>query len=295
MLVSKDWKDYECIDAGNGEKLERWKNVILRRPDPWALWTHKDTKEWHSYHAVYHRSDKGGGYWENKKTFPEYWIVEYKDLKLKVSPTGFKHTGLFPEQAANWDFIMNKIRNANRPIKVLNLFAYTGAATMASSLAGAIEVVHVDASKGMNDWAKENAKLSGLENNKIRYICDDCLKFVEREKKRGNKYDAIIMDPPTYGRGPSKELWRFEDSLNKLIDSCIDILSDNPLFLLISSYTKGITPEILKNILETSVEEKLKNGKIKTDEIGLQISTRNMILPCGVYGRWEKDETKNDN
>ena len=190
---------------------------------------------------------------------------------------------------------MGKIRNANRPIKVLNLFAYTGAATMAASSAGAVEVVHVDASKGMNDWAKENAKLSGLENNKIRYICDDCLKFVEREKKRGNKYDAIIMDPPTYGRGPSKELWRFEDSLNKLIDSCIDILSDDPLFLLISSYTKGITPEILKNILETSVEEKLKNGKIKTDEIGLQISTRNMILPCGVYGRWEKDETKNDN
>lgn len=290
MLISKDWKDYECIDAGNGEKIERWENIILRRPDPWALWTHKDTNIWNNYHAIYHRNDKGGGYWENLKKIPEFWTIKYKNLKFKVSPTGFKHTGLFPEQAANWDFIIDKISNAKRPIKVLNLFAYTGGATMAASSAGAIEVVHVDASKGMNDWAKENSILCGLEHNKIRYICDDCLKFVEREKKRGNKYDAIIMDPPTYGRGPSKELWRFEDSLNKLIDSCIEILSDDPLFLLISSYTKGITPEILKNILETSVNEKLENGKIQTDEIGLKISSRNMILPCGVYGRWEKNE-----
>ena len=186
--------------------------------------------------------------------------------------------------------LINKIRNANRPIKVLNLFAYTGGATMAASYAGAVEVVHVDASQGMNDWAKENAKLSHLENNKIRYICDDCLKFVEREKRRGNKYDAIIMDPPTYGRGPSKELWRFEDSLNKLIDSCIDILSDKPLFLLISSYTKGITPVILQNIINTSIEGKLKDGVVSTDEIGLKITKSNMILPCGVYGRWECNE-----
>ena len=219
MLVSNKWNDYECIDAGNGEKLERWGNIILRRPDPWALWTHKDTNEWNNYHAIYHRNDKGGGYWNNRKKFSDYWTVNYRDLTFKVSPTGFKHTGLFPEQAANWDFIIDKIQNAKREIKVLNLFAYTGGATMASSYAGAIEVVHVDASAGMNDWAKENAKLSHLENNKIRYICDDCLKFVEREKRRGNKYDAIIMDPPTYGRGPSKELWRFEDSLNKLIDA----------------------------------------------------------------------------
>ena len=187
MLVSNDWKDYECIDAGNGEKLERWGNVILRRPDPWALWTHEDKDIWNTYHAIYHRNDKGGGYWENKKKFNEFWTINYKDLKFKVSPTGFKHTGLFPEQAANWDFIMNKIKNAGRPIKVLNLFAYTGGATIAASYAGAIEVVHVDASQGMNDWAKENAHLSNVQNNKIRYICDDVLKFVRREKRRGNK------------------------------------------------------------------------------------------------------------
>ena len=290
MLVSNYWKDYECIDAGNGEKLERWGSVILRRPDPWALWTHDDLSVWNNYHAIYHRSDKGGGYWENIKKFPEFWTINYKDLKFTVSPTGFKHTGLFPEQAANWDFIIDKIRNASKPVKVLNLFAYTGGATIAASFAGAYEVVHVDASAGMNDWAKENAKLSGLENNRIRYICDDCLKFVEREKRRGNKYDAIIMDPPTYGRGPSKELWRFEDSLNKLISSCIDILSEDAIFLLISSYTKGITPEILKNILDTSFKNRL-DGKITTDEIGLKITQSNMILPCGIYGRWERNES----
>ena len=285
MLVSKDWKDYECIDAGNGEKLERWKNVILRRPDPWALWTHKDTKEWHSYHSIYHRSDKGGGYWENKKTFPEYWTVEYKGLKLKVSPTGFKHTGLFPEQAANWDFIMSKIRSANRPIKVLNLFAYTGGATMAASYAGAVEVVHVDASKGMNDWAKENAKLSELENNKIRYICDDCLKFVEREKKRGNKYDAIIMDPPSYGRGANGEVWNIEESLYPLVELCTQILSDRPLFFLINSYTTGLSPTILANILSMTIKQK---GKISCGEVGLPMKDSRLTLPCGIYGRWEE-------
>ena len=290
MIVRNNWIDYDCIAAGNGEKLERWKDIILRRPDPWALWTHENTQIWNNYHAIYHRSDKGGGYWENKKKFNEFWTVNYRDLTFRVSPTGFKHTGLFPEQAANWDFIINKIQNANRPIKVLNLFAYTGAATMAASYAGAVEVVHVDASQGMNEWAKENATLSGLRENRIRYICDDCLKFVEREKRRGNKYDAIIMDPPTYGRGPSKELWRFEDSLNRLIEASVDILSDKPLFLLISSYTKGITPEILKNVLNTSVGKRLENGKITTDELGIKISSTNMVLPCGVYGRWEENE-----
>ena len=289
MLVSNSWKDYECIDAGNGEKLERWGSIILRRPDPWALWTHKDTPIWNNYHAIYRRSDKGGVYWENKKKFSEFWTIKYKELTFKVSPTGFKHTGLFPEQAANWDYIINKISNAKKPVKVLNLFAYTGAATMAASFAGAIEVVHVDASSGMNDWAKENAKLSHLENNRIRYICDDCLKFVEREKRRENKYDAIIMDPPTYGRGPSKELWRFEDSLNLLISECIDLLSDDALFLLISSYTKGITPEILYNVLKTSFENK-REGTISTDEIGINIISTNMVLPCGIYGRWENNE-----
>lgn len=289
MLVSNDWKDYECLDAGNGEKVERWGNIILRRPDPWALWLHEDTIVWNSYDAIYHRNDKGGGYWENRNKFSEFWTINYKNLKFKVSPTGFKHTGLFPEQAANWDFIIDKIQNANRPIKVLNLFAYTGGATMAASYAGSYEVVHVDASQGINDWAKENAKLSKLENNKIRYICDDCLKFVEREKRRGNKYDAIIMDPPTYGRGPSKELWRFEDSLNKLIASSIDILSDKPLFFIVNSYTKGITPEILKNVLMSSNLSKL-DGKIICDEIGLNISNRDMFLACGCCGRWESNE-----
>ena len=289
MQVSNSWKDYECIDAGNGEKLERWKDIILRRPDPWALWTHESSDLWNNYHAIYHRSDKGGGNWENSKKLPDFWTVSYKDLTFKVSPTGFKHTGLFPEQAANWDYIIDKIRNAKKPVKVLNLFAYTGAATMAASYAGAELVVHVDASLGMNEWAKENAKLSHLENNKIRYICDDCLKFVEREIRRGNKYDAIIMDPPTYGRGPSKELWRFEDSLNKLIDECIKLLSDDALFLLISSYTKGITPVILKNILTTAFNGKRK-GTIITDELGLNITSSKMTLPCGIYGRWENNE-----
>ena len=288
MIKSNEWKDYECIDAGNGEKLERWGKVILRRPDPWALWVTNSDK-WNKADAIYHRNDKGGGFWENIKKFPEFWVIQYKDLKFKVSPTGFKHTGLFPEQAANWDFIIDKIKSSNRKIKVLNLFAYTGGATVASSYAGAVEVVHVDASEGMNNWAKENAKLSGLENNKIRFICDDCLKFVEREKRRGNKYDAIIMDPPTYGRGPSKELWKFEDSMNKLIESSINILSDNPLFFIVSSYTKGITPNILDNILKTSSLSKY-NGKITVDELGLPITDNNLFLSCGICGRWESND-----
>lgn len=288
MLVSNDWKDYECIDAGNAEKLERWGKYILRRPDPWALWK-CEINLWNKYDAVYHRSDKGGGEWEYINKLPLFWKIKYRDLVFKVSPTGFKHTGLFPEQAANWDYIMDKISNAGRKIKVLNLFAYTGGATIASSFAGAYEVVHVDASAGMNEWAKENAKLTGIENNKIRYICDDCLKFVEREIRRGNKYDVIIMDPPTYGRGPSKELWRFEDSLNKLIDSSILLLSDKPLFFLINSYTKGITPEILYNILSTTKLSNM-NGKINCDEIGLKITNKDLVLPCGVYGRWERND-----
>jgi len=289
MLVSSYWKDYECLDAGNAEKLERWGNVILRRPDPWALWRHEDSEIWKNADAHYHRSDKGGGQWQYLKKIPDYWTIRYRDLVFKVSPTGFKHTGLFPEQAANWDYIMDKISSAHREIKVLNLFAYTGGATIASSFAGASLVVHVDASQGMNEWAKENAKLTGIENNRIRYICDDCLKFVEREIRRGNKYDVIIMDPPTYGRGPSKELWRFEDSLNKLIDLSVELLSDKPLFFLVNSYTKGITPEILYNVLSTSKLSEL-NGKITTDEIGLKITKSNLVLPCGIYGRWESND-----
>lgn len=289
MRVSYDFKDYECIDAGNGEKLERWKNVILRRPDPQAMWyTLKDSK-WDNIDGFYHRSKKGGGYWEFKTKLDEYWTVEYKGLVFKVSPTGFKHTGLFPEQAINWNFMMNKIKNSGRKIKVLNLFSYTGGATMACSKAGA-DVVQVDASKGMTEWAKENMKLSHLENNSIRFIVDDCLKFVQREARRGNKYDAIVMDPPSYGRGPNKEVWKFEDNIYKLIDACMNILSDKPLFFLINSYTTGISATVIENILKTTVLKKYPNGKVDAGDIGLPITTNNLILPCGIYGRYQEND-----
>lgn len=287
MRLSSEWKDYECISAGNGEKLERWKDVILRRPDPQAMWNVEHTNLWKNPDSFYHRSNKGGGFWEHNKKTKEFWTVNYKDLTFKVSPTNFKHTGLFPEQAVNWDYSMNKIKNANRPIKVLNLFAYTGAATMAASKAGAELVVQVDASKGMTEWAKENMKLCKLENNKIRFIVDDCLKFVEREARRGNKYDVIIMDPPSYGRGPNGEMWKFEKNLDILISKCLDILSDKPLFFLINSYTTGISSTVLYNILKTSLYNKYK-GNVSAGEIGLPITDNNLVLPCGIYGLWEE-------
>ena len=287
MRLSSEWKDYECISAGNGEKLERWKDVILRRPDPQAMWNVEYTNLWKNPDSFYHRSNKGGGFWEHNKKTKEFWTVNYKDLTFKVSPTNFKHTGLFPEQAVNWDYSMNKIKNANRPIKVLNLFAYTGAATMAASKAGAELVVQVDASKGMTEWAKENMKLCKLENNKIRFIVDDCLKFVEREARRGNKYDVIIMDPPSYGRGPNGEMWKFEKNLDILISKCLDILSDKPLFFLINSYTTGISSTVLYNILKTSLYNKYK-GNVSEGEIGLPITDNNLVLPCGIYGLWEE-------
>ena len=223
MKVSNEWKDYKIIDAGSKEKLEIWKDVVLRRPDPSAMWETEIDSKWKDVDGFYHRSNKGGGSWEFKKRLPEFWTIEYHGLKFKVSPTNFKHTGLFPEQASNWDFMMDKISNAKRPIRVLNLFGYTGAATMACAKAGAVEVVHVDAARGMVDWAKENATLCGLENHKIRYIVDDCLKFVLREKRRGRVYDAIVMDPPSFGRGPSGEVWKFEDKISELISACMDI------------------------------------------------------------------------
>ena len=287
MRLSNEWKDYECISAGNGEKLERWKDVILRRPDPQAMWNVEYTNLWKNPDSFYHRSSKGGGFWEHNKKTKEFWTVNYKDLTFKVSPTNFKHTGLFPEQAVNWDYSMNKIKNANRPIKVLNLFAYTGAATMAASKAGASLVVQVDASRGMTEWAKENMKLCNLENNKIRFIVDDCLKFVEREARRGNKYDVIIMDPPSYGRGPNGEMWKFEKNLDVLISKCLDILSDKPLFFLINSYTTGISSTVLYNILKTSLYKKYK-GNVSAGEIGLPITDNNLVLPCGIYGLWEE-------
>ncbi len=288
MRLSNDWKDYELIDAGNGEKLENWNGVILRRPDPQAIWPVENIDEiWKNPDGFYHRSHKGGGSWDFKRKLKDFWCVNYKDLTFKVSPTNFKHTGLFPEQAANWDFAIEKIKNANRPIKVLNLFAYTGGATMACSYAGATEVVHVDAAKGMVEWAKENMKLSKLENNKIRFIVDDCIKFVEREIRRGNKYDVIIMDPPSYGRGPNGEKWKFEENIYNLINLCIKVLSDKPLFFLINSYTTGISSSVLENILKLKLVPLYPAGIVDSGEIGLPITKNNMVLPCGIYGRWQ--------
>jgi 23S rRNA (cytosine1962-C5)-methyltransferase len=289
LKISNDWQDYECIDAGNGEKLERWNSVYLRRPDPQAMWEIKMGDSWYDVDGHYHRSKEGGGYWDFKTKLNDFWIVRYKELTFKVSPTNFKHTGLFPEQAVNWDFMMNKISNAKRPIKVLNLFAYTGAATMACSMAGA-EVVHVDASKGMVSWAKENMKLCHLEKNKIRFIVDDCLKFVEREYRRGNRYDAIVMDPPSYGRGPNKEVWKFEKNMAILLEACLKILSDKPLFFLINSYTTGVSSITLSNMLKMSLLPKYPNGTIESGEIGLPVTNNNLILPCGIYCRWESNE-----
>lgn len=290
LRISEEWNDYQCLDAGNGEKLENWNGVILRRPDPQAIWTvDKENLKWKKVDGHYFRSNKGGGEWKFYKKLPKYWTIQYKELTFKISPTNFKHTGLFPEQAVNWDFMMQKIRNSGRKIKVLNLFAYTGGATMACSKAGA-DVVHVDASKGMTEWAKENMRLSGLEDHFIRFIVDDCLKFVEREYRRGNKYDAIVMDPPSYGRGPNGEVWKFEDSIYTLIHACMKILSDEPLFVLINSYTTGISSIVLENILKTTLLPLYPNGVVDAGEVGLPIVKDHLILPCGIYGRWQSND-----
>ena len=286
MRISNEWIDYECFDAGNGEKLERWGNIILRRPEPQAMWPIEMDESWENVSGTYYRFKDGGGHWEFRDKLPDYWTVNYKDLKFKVSPTNFKHTGLFPEQATNWDFMIDKIKNAGRPIRVLNLFAYTGAATMACSKAGAELVVHVDSAKGMVSWAKENMNLCGLQNNYIRFIVDDCLKFVEREIRRGNKYDAIVMDPPSYGRGPNGEVWKLEHDLEHLVRKCCELLSDKPLFFLINAYTTGISSTVLYNILKLTVASKF-GGKIDNGEVGLQVSKNGLVLPCGIYGRWQ--------
>lgn len=288
MRLSNEWQDYECLNAGNGEKLERWGNIILRRPEPQAMWPIEQDETWEKVDGIYFRFKDGGGHWEFSHKLPEFWTAKYKDLTFKVSPTNFKHTGLFPEQATNWDFMMNKIKNANRPIKVLNLFAYTGAATMACSKAGAVEVVHVDSAKGMVAWAKENMHLCGLDDKKIRFIVDDCVKFVEREIRRGNKYDAIVMDPPSYGRGPSGEVWKLENNLEYLVSKCTEVLSDKPLFFLINAYTTGISSTVLYNILTLTVGKKYK-GQIDNGEVGLPITENSLVLPCGIYGRWQDD------
>ena len=287
LNISTEWQEYECIATGDGEKIERWKNIILRRPDPQIIWHKTNNKIWEHYDGFYHRSTKGGGYWEYKKKLPEFWTVNYKQLTFKVSPTNFKHTGIFPEQATNWDFIINKIqkfKQNNKEMRILNLFAYTGCATMAASFAGADEVVHVDASKGMIDWAKENMKLCNLEKKKIRFIVDDVIKFLEKEKRRGRTYHGIIMDPPSYGRGPNKEIWKLENNLDELLTKTKDILDKDYSFILINSYTTGFSHNSLYNLL------KLKfNANIETGEIGLPVTENNLILPCGIYGKITKN------
>ena len=288
--VATNWKDYECIDCGNGEKLERWKNVVLRRPDPQVIWPLENHNSlWMQPDAHYHRSKSGGGYWQYLKKIPNEWTIQYKHLTFKVAPTGFKHTGLFPEQAANWDYMTNKIEKSTlEDIRVLNLFAYTGGATLACASAGAQEVVHVDASKGMVQWAKENMELSNLSHKKIRFIVDDVIKFVQREKRRGRTYHAIIMDPPSYGRGPNGEIWKIEEQLYPLIQACLQILDDNALFFLVNSYTTGFNATVLHNVLHATVQKKFHEGILSCGEIGLPITLSKTVLPCGIYGRWER-------
>lgn len=287
MLISKDWKDYELIDTGDGEKLERWGEFILRRPDPQVIWPiSNNSKIWDKADAHYHRSQSGGGSWELKRKLPERWAISFNQLKFHVEPTGFKHTGLFPEQAVNWNWMMDKINSSNEPVKVLNLFAYTGGATVAAASAGA-EVCHVDASKGMVQRAKDNLNLSGLGSCPVRFITDDVIKFVQREKRRGSTYHGIIMDPPSYGRGPAGELWKLEDELYGLVKMCVEILDEKPLFFLINAYTTGLAPTVLKNILSMNLESRY-GGSTFSDEVGLPITASGLVLPCGASGRWER-------
>ena len=284
MWLADNWKDYEVIDCSKGEKLERWGDYILVRPDPQVIWdTPRKEKGWHKMNAHYHRSKKGGGEWEFFD-LPEQWSIHYRSLTFQLKPFSFKHTGLFPEQAANWDWFSELIKKAGRPVKVLNLFAYTGGATIAAAAAGA-SVTHVDASKGMVTWAKENAASSGLADAPIRWIVDDCVKFVEREIRRGNHYDAIIMDPPSYGRGPKGEIWKIEESIHPLVKLCAQLLVDRPLFFLINSYTTGLQPAVLSYLIGT--ELKRFPGKVTADEIGLPVSSNGLTLPCGASGRFE--------
>lgn len=286
MWIADGWKDYEVIDCSKGEKLERWGKYILLRPDPQVIWdTEKTAPQWKKLNGHYHRSSKGGGEWEFFH-LPEQWSINYKELTFQLKPFSFKHTGLFPEQAANWDWFGEKIKNAGRPVKVLNLFAYTGGATLAAAKAGA-SVTHVDASKGMVAWAKENARSSNLESAPIRWIVDDCVKFVERELRRGNHYDAIIMDPPSYGRGPTGEVWKLEDNLYPFVELVAGVLSDDPLFVILNSYTTGLAPSVATYILETIVSKRF-GGHTQADELGLPVTESGLFLPCGATGRWTR-------
>lgn len=288
MLLAKDWKDYELLATSDGYKLERWKDIYLLRPDPQIIWHQDNAFQKKQIHAKYIRSNTGGGHWENFKNTPVSWQVHYKNLTFNIKQMGFKHTGLFPEQAVNWDFMIDKIKHANRSISVLNLFAYTGGATVACLSAGA-SVVHVDSSRGMVDWCKENVEASGLKDKSVRYIVDDVLKFVKREIRRGHHYDAIVMDPPSYGRGANGEVWSIEKNLNELLNLCVELLSDKPLFFLINSYTTGLSAKVLENMLKILLEPKYQ-GTITSGEVGLPETNSELVLPCGIYGRFESNE-----
>ncbi|MCI5569231.1 MAG: class I SAM-dependent methyltransferase [Lachnospiraceae bacterium] len=285
MWLADKWKDYQVIDTSSGEKLEKWGEYILLRPDPQVIWkTPKKNPMWKRINAHYHRSSKGGGEWEFFD-LPDEWTISYRDLRFRLKPFSFKHTGLFPEQAVNWDWMSDRIKNAGRPVKALNLFAYTGGATLAMAAAGAA-VTHVDASKGMVAWAKENAQASHLEDKPIRWLVDDCKKFVEREIRRGNHYDAILMDPPSYGRGPKGEIWKMENSIYEFLELSAKLLSDRPLFFVINSYTTGLAPAVLKYLLSTVLKD--KGGVVQADEIGLPVRETSLVLPCGACGRWSE-------
>lgn len=286
MWIADQWKDYEVLDTSSGEKLERWGDYLLVRPDPQVIWnTPRKNPGWKKKNGHYHRSSKGGGEWEFFN-LPEEWSIHYRELTFRLKPFSFKHTGLFPEQATNWDWFGNLIANAGHPVKVLNLFAYTGGATLSAAKAGAA-VTHVDASKGMVTWAKENAAASGLSDAPIRWLVDDCVKFVEREIRRGNHYDGIIMDPPSYGRGPKGEIWKIEESIYPFIELTTQILSDDPLFFLINSYTTGLQPAVLNYMMQTAITPKF-GGHTEASEIGLPVTDNGLVLPCGASGRWSK-------
>ena len=287
MWIADNWKDYEVLDTSAGEKLERWGDYLLIRPDPQVIWdTPKEHKGWKKCNGHYHRSSKGGGEWEFFN-LPEEWSISYKELTFHLKPFSFKHTGLFPEQAANWDWFSERIRKSGRPVKVLNLFAYTGGATLSAARAGAM-VTHVDASKGMVGWAKENAAASGLSDAPIRWLVDDCTKFVEREIRRGNTYDGIIMDPPSYGKGPKGEIWKMEENIWPFIELTSRLLSKDPLFFLISSYTTGLQPAVLSYMLNASLVKRF-GGRVQAQEIGLPVRSNGLVLPCGASGRWTVD------
>ena len=287
MWLADQWQEYTVLDTGKGEKLEQWGPYILIRPDPQVIWdTPRKNPGWRSPNAHYHRSKKGGGEWEFLD-LPEQWEIRYRDLTFRLKPFSFKHTGLFPEQAVNWDWFREEIRKKGRPLKVLNLFAYTGGASLAAAAAGA-QVTHVDASRGMVTWARENAKASGLEQAPIRWIVDDCMKFVEREGRRGNRYDGIIMDPPSYGRGPKGEIWKIEDAIHPLVKACAAILSEDPVFFLINSYTTGLAPSVLSYLIGLEVSSRF-GGRVQAEEIGLPVRDSGLVLPCGASGRWSRE------